>query len=85
MTRTSHSDFDLGPVSDPALQWDTKCKLIGLTEVCALPSSVLVTSAAEGEGGYVFTPVCLFVCLCAGYLKKLPMDLDKILVGRLGV
>ena len=31
------------------------------------------------EGGYVFTPVCLFVCLCAGYRKKLWMDSDEIL------
>ena len=46
----------------------------------------LVTSATEGEGGYVFTPlcllaclsVCLFICLCAGYLKKLWTDLDEI-------
>ena len=35
----------------------------------------IVTSATEGEGGYVFTPFCLSVCLsiwlCTGYLKKL--------------
>ena len=36
-----------------------------------------VTAATEGEGGYVFTPFCLSVCLCAGYLKKLWMDLDE--------
>ena len=29
-------------------------------------------------GGHVFTHVCLFVCLCAGYLKKLWTDLDEI-------
>ena len=40
---------------------------------------ILVTSTTEGEGGYVFTSFCLFVCLCAGYLKKLWTDLDEIL------
>ena len=35
-----------------------------------LPLKLLVTSATEGEGSSVFTPFCLFVCLCAGYLKK---------------
>ena len=38
-----------------------------------------ITSTTEGEGGYVFTPYCLFVCLCAGYLKKLWTDPDEIL------
>ena len=38
-----------------------------------------MTSATEGEGGYVFTPLCLFVCLCAGYLKMLETDADEIL------
>ena len=44
----------------------------------------LVTSATEGEGGYVFTPflsffsVCLLVCLCTEYLKKLWMNSDEI-------
>ena len=40
-----------------------------------------ITSTTEGEGGYVFSPfslfVCLSVCLCAGYLKKLWTDLDE--------
>ena len=40
---------------------------------------VIVTSAPEGEGGYAFTPFCLFVCLCTGSLKKLWMDPDEIL------
>jgi len=47
----------------------------------------LITSAIKGEGGYAFTPLCLFVglsvclsvCLCAGYLKKLWTDSDEIL------
>ena len=51
-------------------------------EVCTQPSAILVTSASEGEGGYVFTLFCLFfclfVCLFAGYLKKLWIDLDEI-------
>ena len=33
--------------------------------------SIIVTSAIDGEGGYVFTPLCLH----AGYLKKLWTDL----------
>ena len=37
------------------------------------------------DGGYVFTPVCLFVCsflcLLAGLLEKLLMVLDQILWG----
>ena len=39
-----------------------------------------VASTTKGEGGYVFTPLCLFVCLsvCCGYLKKLWTDLDEI-------
>ena len=37
----------------------------------------VITSTTEGEGGYVFTPLCLFVCLCAGYLKKLWTDSDE--------
>ena len=41
----------------------TKRKLFSLTEVCALPRAILVTSVTEGEGSYVFTPFCLFVCL----------------------
>ena len=40
-------------------------------------------SATKSEGGYVFIPlclsVCLFVCLRAGYLKKWWMDSDEIL------
>ena len=50
-------------------------------EVCAPPSALLVISIItppKVEGGYVFTPVCLFVCLCAGYLKKLWTDSDEI-------
>ena len=41
---------------------------------------MFITSATEGEGGY-FLPlsVCLSVCLCAGYLKKLWTDPDEIL------
>ena len=43
----------------------------------------IFTSTTEGEGGYVFTPfclsVCLFVCLYTEYLNKLWMDLDEIL------
>ena len=38
----------------------------------------IFTSATEGEGGYVFTPLCLFVCLCAGCLKNVWMDLYEI-------
>ena len=37
-----------------------------------------VTSTTEDEGGYVFTTLYLFVCLCAEYLKKLWMDPDEI-------
>uniref|UniRef100_A0A8C4NNH9 Uncharacterized protein n=1 Tax=Eptatretus burgeri TaxID=7764 RepID=A0A8C4NNH9_EPTBU len=41
------------------------------------------TSVSKVEGGYVFTPfclsVCLFVSLCARYLKKLWTDQDEIL------
>ena len=48
-----------------------------VAEVCALPSALLVTSATEVEGIYVFTPFCLSVCLCTGYLKKLCTDLDE--------
>ena len=33
-----------------------------LAEVCALLSAILATFATEGEGGYVFTPLCLSVC-----------------------
>ena len=40
-----------------------------------IPTSFgIFTSATEGEGGYVFTPFCLFVCLCTRYLKKLWTD-----------
>ena len=42
MTRTSRFDFGSGPNPDPAYQWDTKCKLFNLAEVCALPNAVLV-------------------------------------------
>ena len=34
-------DFGSGPDPDPAYQWDTKCKLFSLAELCALPSVVL--------------------------------------------
>ena len=43
MTRTSSLNFNSGPNPDPADQWDTKCKLISLAEVCTL-SSVLIVS-----------------------------------------
>ena len=39
----------------------------------------IITSAIDGERGYVFTPLCLSVCLCAVYLKKLWTDPDEIL------
>ena len=44
----------------------------------------IINSTTEGEGGYVFTLflslfVCLSICLCAGYLKKLWTDQDEIL------
>ena len=38
-----------------------------------------VTSTTEGEGFHPFLSVCLFVCLCTGYLKKLWTDPDEIL------
>ena len=41
-------------------------------------ASIIFTSTTEGEGGYVFTPFCLFVYLCTGYLKKLWTDPDEI-------
>jgi len=40
---------------------------------------VIISSTTFGGGGYVFIPFCVFVCLCAGYLKKLWMDPDEIL------
>ena len=49
------------------------------TKSCAIPLTqprriyrlvIIIISATEGEGGYVFTPFCLFVCLCTGYLKS---------------
>ena len=49
----------------------------------------VITSTTEGEGGYIFTPfclsVCLFVCLCTGYLKKFWTDPDEVFVDRFGV
>ena len=39
--RTSQYDFCSGPDADPAYQWDTKCKLFSLVEVCALPGAIL--------------------------------------------
>ena len=42
MRRTNRLEFGEGPDQDPAYQWDTKCKLFSLVEVCALPSVVLV-------------------------------------------
>ena len=57
--------------------------LLNSIVIMLLSNHPIVTSAAEGEGGYVFTPfclfVCLFICLCAGYLKKLWTDSDEIL------
>ena len=44
-----------------------------------LAKMFFITSATEGEGGYAFTAFCLFVCLCAGHLKKLWTDPDEIL------
>ena len=40
---------------------------------------VFFTFTTDGEGGYVFTPLCLSVCLslCVGYLKKLGTDSDE--------
>ena len=37
-----------------------------------------MSSATEAEGGYVFTPFYLFVCV-QDISKKMGMDLDKML------
>ena len=47
MTRTNRFDFGEDPDPDLAYQWDTKCKLFSLAEVCALPSAVLVQTCAQ--------------------------------------
>ena len=55
-------------------------RFIGMDKVVAASqmNKPIVTSATEGKGGYVFFtpshPVCLFVCLCTGSLKKLWTD-----------
>ena len=49
------------------------------TDRTCIVKVTLITSATKSEGGYVFTPFCLFVCLCAGHLKKLQTDLDEML------
>ena len=41
----------------------TSTKLFNFGEDRNLDTRFLITSATEGEGGYVFTPFCLFVCL----------------------
>ena len=38
---------------------------------------VIFTSATKSEGGYVFTPLSLFVCLCVGYVTKLWTDSNE--------
>ena len=38
----------------------------------------MFSSATKGEGGYVFTPLCLSICLHAGSLKNLSTDTDEI-------
>ena len=47
MTRTSRFDFGSGLNPDPANQWDTKCKLFSMAEVCTLPSAVLVPECSD--------------------------------------
>ena len=42
VTRTIRIDFGSDPDLDPAYQWDTKCKLFSLAEVCALSNEVPV-------------------------------------------
>ena len=36
----------------------------------------VVTSATEGEGGYVFTPFCLFVCLSVYRISQKVVDVS---------
>ena len=66
-----------------ACQWDTKRKLFSLADVCTPLSSVLVNSVTEGghkpsASFHTCLPVCLYVCLWTGYLKKLWTDSDEI-------
>ena len=42
VTRTSRFDFGSGLDPDPDNQWDIKCKLVSLVEVCTLMNVVLV-------------------------------------------
>ena len=44
--RTNWFDFGEDLDSDPTYQWDTKCKLFSLMEVCTLPGFVLVSLMA---------------------------------------
>ena len=74
MTRINKFEFGSSPDPEPAYQWDTKRKLFSVEEVCAPPSAVLITFATEGEGGYVFTPFCLFISVC---LSVCVQDISK--------
>ena len=56
VTRTSRLDCG----SDPAHQWDIKCELFSLAEVCALPSAVLRYSVLPSVA--VWIVFHLFVC-----------------------
>ena len=49
---------------------------MALRENDVIDTEDLITSTTEGEGG-CFHPF-LSVCLCAGYLKTLWMNLDEI-------
>ena len=47
---------------------------------------IFITSATEGEGGYVFAPLCLFVCLSVCMIsQKVVEGFGSNLVERLGV
>ena len=61
VTRTSRFEFGSSPDADPAYQWDTKCKLFSLAEVCALPSV---------RSSFYYWLLCSFwppTALCKGY------------------
>ena len=43
-----------------------------------MTDNFIITSATEGEGGYVFTPFCLFVWI-QDISEKLGIDPDEVL------
>ena len=71
---TSTNWFDLGEDLDPDYNLSDSSLLRNMAKNDTVPFHMIFPSATEGEGGYVFTPFCLSVCLSVYRISQKVVD-----------